>query len=77
MIIRETKINDKENWKTIYQYELFVIDKIKLPARLVIHLWQPVNELCTLEIKTINLISLNSYPIQRAIKITNDVDAKN
>lgn len=76
MIIEETKINEKENWKSNYRYDLFVTDKINLPARLIIHLWDPITEMCALEIKTINLERPNSIWIQRAIEISNNVDEK-
>lgn len=74
MNIEETRKNEKENWEIVYKYELFVTDQIKLPARLVIHLWEPVTELCALEIRTINMKKLNSFSIQHAIEIKKEVD---
>ncbi|MEO1257790.1 MAG: hypothetical protein AAFZ15_03305 [Bacteroidota bacterium] len=74
MNIEQTRINEKENWEIVDKYELFVTDKIKLPARLVIHLWEPVAELCALEIKTVNMENPNSFSIERAIEIKNEVD---
>jgi hypothetical protein len=74
MNIEQKRINEKENWKIVNKYELFVTDKINLPARLVIHLWEPVTELCALEIKTINMDSPNSFSVQRAIEIKKEVD---
>jgi hypothetical protein len=70
MVIFETRINKGQDWKISHQYELYVTDKICLPARLVIHLWEPITELCALEIKAINMKSPNSYSIKRAIEIT-------
>lgn len=74
MIIRETKINEKENWEIKNRYELYVTDKINLPASLVIHLWKPITDLCALEIKEINMERPNSYIMQYVIEIKTDID---
>lgn len=74
MNIVQTRINEKENWEYINKYELFVTDKINLPARLVIFLWEPVTELCALEIKAMDMRVPNSYSIKRAIEIKKEIE---
>jgi len=48
MNMKETRINEKGDWKIINQHELFVTDKLKLVVRFIIHLWKPITELCIL-----------------------------
>lgn len=74
MHIEQTKRHKKENWLDRNRYELFVTDKINLPARLVIPLWEPVMDLCALEIKDIDMRKPNSYAIKYAIEIREDIE---
>lgn len=74
MNIEQKRTNVKNDWEIVEIFELFVTDKINLPARLVIHLWEPVTELCALEIKRINIHNPNSFYVQRAIEIKKEVD---
>lgn len=74
MDVKQTRINEKEGWEIVDQYELYVTDQINLPASLVIHLWQPVVAFCALEIKSIRVKNPNSYSIQSVIEIKTDVD---
>ena len=62
-------MNEKKNWETTEQYELFVTNELHLPARLVIPLWEQVVELCALEIKSFNVKNPNSFSVQRAVEV--------
>lgn len=74
MNVKQTRSNEREGWEVINQYELYVTDKINLPASLVIHLWMPVVAYCALEIKSIRTENPNSYSIQSAIAIKTDIE---
>lgn len=68
--IEEILSNKKERETKVTQYELFVTDKLTLPARIVVPFREPITELCALEIKTIHHEMPNSYSLQTAIDYT-------
>jgi len=74
LLITQTRINEKEGWTIVDHYELFVTGQLYLPARLVIPLWEPVTDLCALEIKSIRPDKPNSYSLQRAVAIQRGID---
>ncbi len=73
ILIEQTRRNEEENWLYRNRYELFVTDKINLPARLVIPLWEPVTDLCALQIKDIDMRKPDWCAIKYAIEIRKDI----
>ena len=76
MWIEEDRKHAEWGYHIHHQYELLVTEQLNLPARLVIPLWEPITDLCALEIITKNLHHPNSYSIRRAISFKDELDGQ-
>lgn len=74
MIVKQEVIRSRQD-TDVNIFELFVTDRLNLPARLTLPLRQPVVQLCALEIKSFNLKSPYMFLTERAIEIKKEVDS--
>ncbi|SER08027.1 hypothetical protein SAMN05444359_12362 [Neolewinella agarilytica] len=73
MTIREHRIWESMGFEETQHYDLFVTDELPIPFRAVGVLWQPVTDVCALEIRSSNPRTPNSYTHSIAVRVDTDL----